>query len=236
MKKLIFILHYTFCTFILCAQHNPELVSTIQNIDTLPKMTDTLKIYPNNIQIDAFPTFKLRYQDDSFGKKLVRSIAVSSVYDLAIIGVLLLAPESISKWENREMLKPERIRERYKLAYTTLPIIDHDMFITNYIGHPYQGAFYFNQMRSQGATFMQSSLYNLSQSLLWEYVWEAGLEQPSIQDLLVTPIAGTIAGELINKSTLKMRKNGFRWYEKVFVIIFNPNYAINNGFRTLPSE
>jgi len=27
-----------------------------------------------------------------------------------------------------------------------------------------------------------------------------------------------------------MRKNGFRFFEKVFVLVFNPMFVINNGF------
>jgi len=33
-------------------------------------------------------------------------------------------------------------------------------------------------------------------------------------------------------ATIKMRRNGFNWLEKITVIIINPFYAVNNGFRT----
>jgi len=29
---------------------------------------------------------------------------------------------------------------------------------------------------------------------------------------------------------MSMRKNGFRFFEKVFVLLFNPMFVINNGF------
>jgi hypothetical protein len=66
--------------------------------------------------------------------------------------------------------------------------------------------------------------------LISKYVWEAGFEQPSIQDLMVTPIAGVLLGEAIHIATNVMSKNGFRWYEIVLVTGLNPAYAINNRF------
>tara|TARA_R110000772_G_scaffold53043_5_gene121462 strand:+ start:486 stop:725 length:240 start_codon:yes stop_codon:yes gene_type:complete len=72
--------------------------------------------------------------------------------------------------------------------------------------------------------------------LLWEYVWEAGFEQPSIQDLLVTPVAVIVLGEFIHIATINMSKNGFRWYEIIFVTGLNPAYAINNRFVFNPEK
>ena len=69
------------------------------------------------------------------------------------------------------------------------------------------------------------------QSVVWEYVWEGGLEQPSIQDLIVTPLGGIILGELSHRATLAMRNKGFQWYEIILTCIINPAYALNNGFK-----
>jgi hypothetical protein len=74
-------------------------------------------------------------------------------------------------------------------------------------------------------------LFGLSQALLWEYGWEAGVEQPSIQDLITTPIGGAIIGEVMHVATLAMGKHGFTWYEIITVCALNPAYALNNGFR-----
>ncbi len=71
----------------------------------------------------------------------------------------------------------------------------------------------------------------LTQSLLWEYVWEGGLEQPSVQDLIITPLGGIILGELTHRAALAMGKDGFNWYKIILTCILNPAFAINNGFR-----
>ena len=116
-------------------------------------------------------------------------------------------------------------------AYTAPPVFDHDKLYINYIGHPYQGTVFYNAVRSQNAKMWQSALFTLGQVYVWEYVIEAGLEQPSIQDLIVTPITGILLGEGIHRATVAMAKNGFTWYEATAVVIINTMFAINNGFR-----
>lgn len=101
----------------------------------------------------------------------------------------------------------------------------------NYIGHPIAGSYYYNSLRSQNASVFQSSLFATAQSFILEYIIEATPEKPSIQDLIVTPIAGAILGESTHLLTMNMRGNGFIFFEKVCVLILNPMFVINNGFR-----
>jgi hypothetical protein len=173
----------------------------------------------------------LNCSERSYTKKIKRGFAYSALLNTTLGSVLLILPEDISKWDVSERFKISSLKKHYISSFTKPPVIDNDYWYINYIGHPYQGAFYFNTIRSQGATFWQSTLFNFSQSMLWEYIWEGGLEQPSIQDIIVTPIVGSFFGELTHRATLSMRKNGFNWYEKVAVCVINPGYAINNGFR-----
>lgn len=77
---------------------------------------------------------------------------------------------------------------------------------------------------------LQSSLFCLGQTLVWEYVWEAGIEQPSIQDLIITPLAGILVGEACHLATIKMSKHGFNTLEKITSCIINPSWVINNKF------
>ncbi|MDO9154007.1 MAG: DUF3943 domain-containing protein [Paludibacter sp.] len=167
----------------------------------------------------------------SFAKKFWRGCGLSAGLNTSLGLFLLLLPESITKWERSDKFKLSVIKEQYKLTFTQPPVIDKDLWYVNYVGHPYQGAYYFNTMRSQGVDFWTSSLFSLGQSTLWEYVLEGSMEQPSIQDLIITPVLGSIVGELAHRVTLDMRKNGFEWYEKVVVCIINPAYVFNNGFR-----
>ena len=174
---------------------------------------------------------QFNFQDRTLLNKFWRGMGYSVIYNVNM-GLLLMAlPDDITQWHAVDKFKIPVIRNQYKKSFTSSPVIDNDLWVVDYIGHPYQGSFYFNSIRSQGGTFLQSSLYNVFQSTVWEYIWEGGLEQPSIQDLIVTPIVGSLLGELTHQATLSMRKNGFKWYEIVAVCLINPTYAINNGFK-----
>jgi len=174
----------------------------------------------------------LNHHERSLGNKILRGNLYSMGYNTIILSGLIFAPESISKWENKEeKFKFSSIMQQYKSAYTKPPVFDSDLLITNFVGHPYQGGFYYNALRSQGATILQSSVYCLGRALIWEYVWEACIEQPSIQDLITTPLAGILWGEASHVATIAMSKHGFKWYEIAAVCVINPAYAVNNGFR-----
>lgn len=175
--------------------------------------------------------FDLARQDKKLTSKLFRANNLTLAYNVTMLGWLLVVPESISKWDIEAKFNIPAIKKQYISSYTKPPIIDDDMLIVNYFGHPYQGAYYYNTMRSQGSTVLESTLFCFGQSLLWEYGYEAGMEQPSIQDLITTPVLGAISGELIHRATLKMGRGGYKWYEKVFVCIFNPSFALNNKLK-----
>lgn len=177
----------------------------------------------------------LRNENAEFKTKALRGSFFVFGIEICCTSVLLMTPEEISKWDKSEASFRKSLNT-FKLAYTELPIKDNDLWAINYIGHPYQGAYFYNAVRSQNATVLQSSLFCLGHTLLWEFVSEAFYEQPSIQDLIVTPISGVILGELIHRGTLRMSRNGFIWYEKALIILINPLYVLNNGFKRKTKE
>jgi hypothetical protein len=205
-------------------QHISFNSSTIQ--------TDTLRSFLVRKNPPYLFNSNLNHHERKFGNKMLRGCLYSAGYNATILTILVFSPTWLSRWENEPSeYKIEDFKQQYKKSYTTPPVVDEDLFMTNYVGHPYQGAFYYNSVRSQGAKVWQSALFCLGQSLFWEYGLEAGFEQPSIQDLIVTPVAGSIFGELSHVATIAMSKHGFRWYEIATVCVINPSYAINNGFR-----
>ncbi|MFT3753141.1 MAG: DUF3943 domain-containing protein [Paludibacter sp.] len=208
--------------------------SQVQNVTA----TDTVV---ENAGISAFSAGKeqspqlydvdLNHYNAPLGNKILRGVAYSMGYNLTMGTFLLLSPNNITMWNRGDKFKWSIIRSQYQSSFTKPPVWDKDHWYVNYVGHPYQGAYYYNNMRSQGATVLESSLFCLGQTVLWEYAWEGGMEQPSIQDLIVTPVVGSVLGELSHRAALSMGKNGYRWYEKVFICFINPTYAINNGFK-----
>lgn len=172
--------------------------------------------------------FLLRNEQARFGRKFLLGSAEVISYNLLSTALLFTLPRDVSKWYK---LDGNTVSAQYKKSFTHAPVYDADVWYINFVGHPYQGSCYYNAIRSQGATFWQAGLFTLGHSIIWEYMAEGGLEQPSIQDLVVTPFVGSLLGELFHHATIAMSRNGFKWYEKMFVCIFNPMFAINNGFR-----
>lgn len=197
-----------------------------------PCNADTLNSFLIRKNKPVVYSFHLKHKEASIGNKLGRGSLYVSAYNITMGAYLLIAPEYVSKWNKKEKFKIESIGHQFGKSFTSPPVIDKDLWFVNYIGHPYQGGFYYNALRSQGTTALQSSLFCIGHSFLWEYGWEAGMEQPSIQDLLSTPLAGILVGELSHVATLRMSRNGFSWYEIIAVCLINPVFAINNGFRS----
>jgi hypothetical protein len=170
----------------------------------------------------------LRNEYSSFGRKFLQGSGLVFGYEALSLCILYASPYSFSNW-----CRPNAYsyRENMKTAFTKPPVIDHDNWYINYLGHPYQGACAYNAVRSQGAKFWQAGLFALGHSMAWEYLIESGNERPSVQDIIVTPVVGSLVGELIHQATLGMAKKGFTWYEGIFVCVFNPMFAINNGFK-----
>lgn len=170
----------------------------------------------------------LRNGDKSLARKLSRSELLVGGIEVIGMMTLIALPKSITKWSDDWQLDAKR---NLKRAWTTAPVIDKDDWAINYIGHPYSGAIYYNALRSQGATRLQSFIFSSVQSTIWEYGFEAIAEQPSIQDLFITPIVGSFIGELAHLGTIRMARNGFNLGEKILVTIINPSYVINNGYK-----
>lgn len=186
-----------------------------------------LQKYPPYINAET-NKFILRNQQAPFGQKVLRGAGLVFAAQAVTVGLLFAMPERTSNWDRSAI---GNFRSHFKEAFQKPPVIDGDKWYINYLGHPYQGAYYYNAYRSQGAKWWQAGLFSIGHSLMWEYLVESGFERPSMQDMIVTPIAGSLLGELFHFAAVRMSRNGFKWYEAAFVSIFNPMYAINNGFK-----
>jgi len=169
-----------------------------------------------------------RYANRSLiGKAGIASLEVFGMETVTTTTMLVL-PSSFTNWEDQFWLY---LGEKFRRAYTLPPVWDKDIWLVNYVGHPYQGAAFFNSLRSQDCSFAASAGFTLFHTLFWEYVAEAFLEQPSIQDLIVTPVSGVLLGELFHYLTKRWKTGGFTTAEKIGVTILNPFYVLNNGYK-----
>ena len=71
-------------------------------------------------------------------------------------------------------------------------VIDNDQFKVNQFLHPYGGSIYYGIARSSGLNFWESFLYSVAGSFIWEIAGET--TNPSINDMITTPIGGTFLG------------------------------------------
>ena len=110
-------------------------------------------------------------------------------------------------------------------------MFDKDNSAINYLGHPYFGMNFYLSQRNYGESPLYSFFFSTFTSTAFEYFIESWAEQPSIQDLIITPIVGSILGELVYLATQEMRKDGFTKAEKVILTLINPLYVLQNGYR-----
>lgn len=112
-------------------------------------------------------------------------------YQLATIGILYALPEGVSGWSSEQ-------KKGYSMSIwwdnVTHPQIDSDDFYINYLLHPYWGAAYFVRARERGYSRLASFGYAALLSSAYEFGAEALFEEPSIQDIIVTPIMGSLVG------------------------------------------
>jgi hypothetical protein len=113
-------------------------------------------------------------------------------YQVMFLGVLYVMPQSISGW-SKEQKDQDRVKA-YKENVTD-PVWDKDRGEVNYIGHPYFGATYYMRARQRGFDEDMSFWYSALMSTAYEFGVEALFEEPSIQDLIVTPVGGALLGK-----------------------------------------
>ena len=137
-----------------------------------------------------FPYLQIPNEPDKSG--LVRDSKLFLLYQVAIVGVIYLMPESISKWSEDD--KNGNVFDKWEENVNNLRK-DKDDWAINFIGHPYFGAVYYVRARHRGYDRESSFWYSAIMSTIYEYGIEAVFEPVSIQDLIFTPIGGAVMGE-----------------------------------------
>jgi hypothetical protein len=82
----------------------------------------------------------------------------------------------------------------------------------------------------------ESFLFSTSMSMMWEYGFEAVAERPSIQDLFITPILGSLLGELTHHMAVRMKADGCSGLEKLAIAVLNPMDALLTGFGSFAPQ
>lgn len=138
----------------------------------------------------------------------------TAVLSGAFVGTLLVLeclPEDATSWNRAAIQSVPPLKRWYRNIFVRNPEWDHDNAIFNYVLHPYAGAVYFMSARTQGFNFWQSMLYSACISTIgWEFGIEAFMERPSYQDIFITPVVGSVIGELFYKLKRNIVSHDYR--------------------------
>jgi len=192
-----------------CDSADPDTVKPIMvNSDVLDKKYSARGITPS--------IYALPYSMTGSAHDWRRLWINTGVLSGAFVGTLLVLeclPEDATTWNRAELQDVPLGKRWYTHVFKEGPEWDHDLFIFNYVLHPYAGAVYFMSARSVGFNFWQSALYGtLISHVGWEFGIEAFMERPSYQDLLITPIIGSAIGECFYKLKRHLVNNDYRLF------------------------
>lgn len=250
MKKNIYSLFFTFLGMTIFAQqlkinHNNQSLDTSsfrfnssneisESADTSAKIItkDNLVQSDKTLQINdsiVYPPLTRDY------RKLGYNTAIVFGTTIVAYGVLWSLPESFTKWDKEEMRK-NGIGTKWKENVKAGPVIDEDNFFLNYVMHPYFGGIYYMTARSNGFNIFESFTYSaIMSTFFWEYGVESFAEVPSVQDLIVTPVLGSVVGEgffYAKKTILKNNSKilNSRFLGKTSLFLIDPLNTILDGF------
>jgi hypothetical protein len=197
------------------------------------KPYSTITVYENPYESKGVSYGSL----DSKSKKIVDATRNLSILGLGVIGAIWLMPEEVSNWTEEKV--GTKFGEKYVDHLKEGPIMDKDAPVVNFIGHPYSGAIYYTVARHAGLSKMQSFGYSFFMSTaFWEYGVEAIFEEPSIQDLIITPVLGSLLGAFFESYTEEIKRNngkvlGNKTVGNVLMTVMNPVEGIMEGMNDM---
>jgi hypothetical protein len=156
-----------------------------------------------------------------------RDAAYFAGYQVAALAVAYLLPESISG------LTDEKKREsdnQWRSNVTNPVMWDGDGFVINWVLHPYWGGAYYTRARERGLNPGQAFWYSAALSAMWEYGAEAVAERVSIQDLIFTPVLGTLLGHYVFepwRQRLRAKAGALDAWDRAALMLTDPLGAIN---------
>ena len=178
---------------------SPDSNSSLENTFQLSLLGDNK--YPSRINP--------RYE------KLVTELAYLQVFAIGTIGVIALLPENVSNWteEDKTFVDVQELLDKHADNIAEGPVWDNDDWAVNYIGHSVAGSYFYVWGRQSGLSWQESAvLTTLMSTFFWEYGWEAFAEVPSTQDLIVTPLLGSLLGEGTNYLYNQIMENDGKVY------------------------
>lgn len=150
---------------------------------------------------------------------------------IVVTGIIFLLPESFSGWSEEQ--KESSFSKWAKNVRH--PHGDSDAFYINYILHPYWGATYYTRARERGMNRGASFMFSALMSAMYEFGVESFFEKPSTQDLIITPVAGSLLGAFVFEPWRESvrRKEELRWYDDAVLIFTDPIGVLSRGIEKM---
>lgn len=192
----------------------------VETVDIATATIDTAAIYDfsrtyaskgQNPSIYVLP-YSLKTNSPDWKKLWINTGVLAGAFGGTLL-VLQCLPQDATSWNRAELQQEPPLKRWYRNVFVRDPEIDHDKFIFNYVLHPYAGAVYFMAARTAGFNFWRSFLYcSIVSDIGWEFGVEACMERPSYQDLVITPVVGSIIGECFYKLKRHIVNNDYRLF------------------------
>jgi hypothetical protein len=152
---------------------------------------------------------------------------IKPIWDITKFNLLVWAFDRYVLGGNWTNISYRSVSDNFKTGLTW----DYDDFGTNQFGHAYHGAMYHSIARSQGMSFLESSLYTFLGSLTWEYFWES--ESPGRNDHFFSSFGGIHLGEALyrmaNLISYKNTSGLSRTFGKALKFLVNPIVGIKGS-------
>lgn len=141
-------------------------------------------------------SYNLETEDIVFEKnfdKLKKDTGSLFILTGVTASILYLLPSSSTGWDKNN---DTSIFEKWESNIKSGPVWDQDNPIYNYAGHMYAGGAYYILARNANYSTLESFWYTfVISTFFWEYGIEAFAETPSMQDIVITPVFGSMVGE-----------------------------------------
>lgn len=149
-------------------------------------------------------------------------------WQVVATAIIYNAPFEFSNWSQDEK---DQLGWKQWGRNVTHPVWDEDHWGVNYLLHPYWGAGYYIRGRERGFSRRESVWVAVVFSSFYEFGIESFLEEPSIQDLIVTPLAGAALGLYFEgvRDRIRAREGRRSFGDRLVLGLTDPLGALNRG-------
>jgi hypothetical protein len=159
-------------------------------------------------------------------KGISRDTGFYLLYQPVILGVFYLLPESVINYTRDQ----KKISAEKWWRHVRDPRFDRDSFWLNFIAHPYWGSTFYTRARERGFDRIGAFGYAVLLSTMFEFLTESWYEPVSYNDLLVTPVLGSLIGAFAFEPLRDYVKSkpALKWYDHAALILTDPLGTANH--------